>query len=83
MTAEEYVVKELQETKEELQLQEGHINSLRSTVNELYEKLNYVLALIEEGKTSEGIRVFNLCIWENYDKEKFDKLLELKKGDVF
>ena len=85
MTAEEYVVKELQETKEELQLQEGYINSLRSTVSELYEKLNCVLRMInlEEGGENSTER-YCLSVWNGYgDEERFSRLKEIMEGDVF
>ena len=83
MTAEEYVVKKLQEAEESVHLQDITISSLRQVINDLEDRLDYVLSLIEDGTNSQGIRTFNLCIWESYDKEKFDKLLAIKEGDTF
>lgn len=83
MTAEEYVVKKLQTLEEEQEIQEGHISSLRSTVRELIDNLNFVISLIEPDTDCGGRKKYRLNVYEAYDEKNYKRLTEIMEGEKF
>ena len=83
MTAEEYVVKKVQEQEEDIRLMEGHIEALRNTVRENIDDITFLLSLIEEGRSYNGMPVYEFRVTEQYDKETFDKLKAVKERSIF
>ena len=83
MTAEEYVVSKVQQQEEDIRLMQGHIDSLRLTVRENIDYLNFLLDLIKEDCSYDGHPVYELHVSSKYDPDEFAKLKEIKERNVF
>lgn len=79
-TCEQFVISELNEARDRIVVLTETIARRDEVIHDLAERYDYLKSLIRFCEDGGGNGGFEFCIWEDYDKENYDKLCEMNVG---